>query len=1035
MCFLRWLTRVYKEPMQRKLVLWIAAGVVAGAGLWLWNLCARANSTSFLPHQAPAEWILYPKPPILHLQGVVELPATFRRIVIAPGGGQSASLSLRALRRCAVTINGREVPLPDSSGDWKRAQQIEVGPFLKAGENLVCVTVWNQTGPPALWLSMHGPGIEVPSDTSWEASYAGSVWRQAQLASSPLPVGRGNAAAGGESTLVSFGRGWRMLVLYFFLAAGLVLVGRWWLQTTSYGGNLQVDAALVSTSLDHGIVEPASSPRPSPPKEERENGHEGGRCEIPVRTSKLFGSIGKRRSIFSSLAMNPASVLLVFLGLGWFILFTHNLGRLPRDAGFDAAGHMEYVNYIQTHRSLPSPEQGWEMHQPPLYYLLAAGVLTPFNLSTDSYEGVAALRLLALGIALAHLFLIFLSLRLLFPDSVPQQLAGLALGGLLPMHIYLSHYITNETLAACLMSATVYFLLLLLKRKQASAGIYVAAGLCLGLALLTKVTAVVLGPFVIAVLARCAMRMRSGNAPETGARGWWFHPLLAASVCLAVCGWRYVETWQRFGHFLFAETRWGFGVGWWQDPGFQTSGYFARFGRSLFDPMYSGFSSFWDGLYSTLWGDGLCAGAASLAFRSPWNYDLMGAGFLLALVPSAILLLGAGIAIATVLRKMDVCWMLLLSFGAAMLLAILHLNLSVPTYAEAKAFFGLCAMIPACALVAAGYGALVRRSKAAGIAAAFAVSVWGFNSYSTYWIRGDTAETHTAIGRAFMRDGNFKVAVDYLTAAIGANPRSAEPRAFLVESLLALQQTSEAMVAAQHATNDLPGSARCHLALASVMEKQGQTAAAAASTALAVQLEPDNPDARLQLATRLFQLGRKAEAVGACREALRLMPGDPDAHVLLASALVAKSKQPDASETLSGDEPLFRPIPNASLRDILMAEAINHYRIAVALAPSSPGVLRNLAWILATDPRAELRDGKQAVLLAEKACNLTHPEDPRMLGTLAAAQAEAANYELAIQTAEKAMTLAESAGLPEILAATRQMLDSFRNHHPHREER
>jgi hypothetical protein len=60
----------------------------------------------------------------------------------------------------------------------------------------------------------------------------------------------------------------------------------------------------------------------------------------------------------------------------WALLFLHNAPLLPHEIGFDAGSHVEYITYIQEHWSLPSPTQGWEMFQGPLYYALSACLLT-----------------------------------------------------------------------------------------------------------------------------------------------------------------------------------------------------------------------------------------------------------------------------------------------------------------------------------------------------------------------------------------------------------------------------------------------------------------------------------------------------------------------------------------------------------------------------------------------------------------------------------------------------------------------------------
>lgn len=69
----------------------------------------------------------------------------------------------------------------------------------------------------------------------------------------------------------------------------------------------------------------------------------------------------------------------------------------------------------------------------------------------------------------------------------------------------------------------------------------------------------------------------------------------------------------------------------------------------------------------------------------------------------------------------------------------------------------------------------------------------------------------------------------------------------------------------------------------------------------------------------------------------------------------------------------------------------------------------NLAWLLATAPQSELRDGQKAVEYAERACELTSWKNAYSLGTLAAADAEIGNFTEAVKWEKKCIL----SGLPE----------------------
>jgi Tfp pilus assembly protein PilF len=105
-----------------------------------------------------------------------------------------------------------------------------------------------------------------------------------------------------------------------------------------------------------------------------------------------------------------------------------------------------------------------------------------------------------------------------------------------------------------------------------------------------------------------------------------------------------------------------------------------------------------------------------------------------------------------------------------------------------------------------------------------------------------------------------------------------------------------------------------------------------------------------------------------------------------------------------------------------MPAAIDHWRKAVALRPNWVEVLNNLAWHLATQPNRELRNGSEALELAQRAVELTGQKDPEVLDTLAAAYAELGQYHQAAETVRRAMVLAEASGQTNLLAGLQEQL-------------
>jgi hypothetical protein len=114
-------------------------------------------------------------------------------------------------------------------------------------------------------------------------------------------------------------------------------------------------------------------------------------------------------------------------------------------------------------------------------------------------------------------------------------------------------------------------------------------------------------------------------------------------------------------------------------------------------------------------------------------------------------------------------------------------------------------------------------------------------------------------------------------------------------------------------------------------------------------------------------------------------------------------------------------------------EAADQLEAALRMKPEATEVLNNLAWLLATCPDASIRDGARAVSLAERACQLTDYKTTIIVGTLAAAYAEAGRFDDAMATAERAIALAEKNHEPELVQKNRELLELYRAHRAYHE--
>lgn len=73
-----------------------------------------------------------------------------------------------------------------------------------------------------------------------------------------------------------------------------------------------------------------------------------------------------------------------------------------------------------------------------------------------------------------------------------------------------------------------------------------------------------------------------------------------------------------------------------------------------------------------------------------------------------------------------------------------------------------------------------------------------------------------------------------------------------------------------------------------------------------------------------------------------------------------------------------------------------------------------------------MRDGKEAVQLAQRAVALSGGQEPMFLATLAAAYAESGQFPDAVETAQAAITLAVCQNRTSLADALRDKLGSYR---------
>jgi len=304
----------------------------------------------------------------------------------------------------------------------------------------------------------------------------------------------------------------------------------------------------------------------------------------------------------------------------------------------------------------------------------------------------------------------------------------------------------------------------------------------------------------------------------------------------------------------------------------------------------------------------------------------------------------------------------------------------------------------------------------------------------------DQASAYVSLGNALLAKGRGADAVACLERAVRLQPGLAAAHYTLANALLEQGRGDEAIAGFRKTLALQPFFAPAHNGLANALLQKGQADEALAHLQAALRIEPRLAEAHLNLANLLLQRKQADEAIAHFRAALEIQPNLPGAHNNLANALLAKGQVDDAIAHFHQALKLapnlaeaHNNLANALLQKGRCGEAVAHYQAAVSALPNHPHLLSNLAWVLATCPQASARDGARAVELAEQARRLAGDEDPMLLGTLAAAYAEAGRFADAVAAAQRALELASAQANTDQAETLRARLELYRSGSPFRD--
>jgi protein O-mannosyl-transferase len=301
---------------------------------------------------------------------------------------------------------------------------------------------------------------------------------------------------------------------------------------------------------------------------------------------------------------------------------------------------------------------------------------------------------------------------------------------------------------------------------------------------------------------------------------------------------------------------------------------------------------------------------------------------------------------------------------------------------------------------------------------------------------------HHNLGVMLLDLGQVDQGLDHFQAALAAQPSFAESHIGLANVLRGKGHVDESITHARRALELRPDLVEAHTELAAGLLRKGEINEAILHYHRAALMRPSSADIQNALANALIQRGRVAEARTHFQRALQIRPDFPEAHnnlgltLLQAGAVDAATAHFQQALTLQPtNAPAHSHLAQALLQEGHVQEAIEHYQAALAIRPDDAYTLNNLAWVLATYPEASARDGAKAVELAQRAERLSGGTNASILGTLAAAYAEAGKFPEAVATSRRALALASASTNPAQVTALRDRIGLYQSGRPFRDRR
>jgi tetratricopeptide (TPR) repeat protein len=261
-------------------------------------------------------------------------------------------------------------------------------------------------------------------------------------------------------------------------------------------------------------------------------------------------------------------------------------------------------------------------------------------------------------------------------------------------------------------------------------------------------------------------------------------------------------------------------------------------------------------------------------------------------------------------------------------------------------------------------------------------------------VRPQSAAAYRSVTITLLERGDWRTALVAANRGIKINPNSATSHLYLGLALLKKQDLTGAIAALQKALELEPGSAWPYWSLGDALRLKGDGIAAADAYRKAADLH----------STALRARKNQLAAVAAFQNAVERDPADFRSRYLLGQIFQQQGRYSEAEEGYLGA-----------------------FKVQPAFVPAGDALAR----LLATCPDDKVRDGTRAVEYATMACKRSGWKDPSCVDTLAAAYAEAGQFEEAVRYQTRA--LEDQALKDELRTAARERLELYLQKKPFRD--